>query len=97
MTTSIEAVYEGGVLRLKEPLSLPDGTLVRVAVSALPNGSAASGESLESTSQANAAPRKTPAEIMAEVAAASQDYDEAETSSINHDEVLYGWKKEARL
>lgn len=95
MTTSIEAVYEGGVLRLKEPLSLPEGTAVRVAVSALPNGngSAAPGDVV---SQANDTPRKTPAEIMAEIAAVSVDYGEEETSSINHDEVLYGWKKETQ-
>lgn len=93
MTTSIEAVYEGGVLRLKEPLSLPEGTLVRVAVSALPNGSAALEQSV---AQESHAPRKTPAEIMAEIAAVSVDYGEEETTSINHDEVLYGWKKETQ-
>lgn len=34
MTTNIKAIYEQGVLRLKEPLSLPDGTQVDVTVSA---------------------------------------------------------------
>ena len=32
MTTNLKAIYEKGVLRLKEPLSLPDGTQVDVTV-----------------------------------------------------------------
>ncbi len=32
MTTNLKAIYEQGVLRLKEPLSLPDGTQVEVTV-----------------------------------------------------------------
>ena len=32
MTTNLKAIYEQGVLRLKEPLSLPDGTPVEVTV-----------------------------------------------------------------
>ncbi len=32
MTTNLKAIYEQGVLRLKEPLSLPDGTPVDVTV-----------------------------------------------------------------
>ncbi len=32
MTTNLKATYEQGVLRLKEPLSLPDGTQVDVTV-----------------------------------------------------------------
>jgi predicted DNA-binding antitoxin AbrB/MazE fold protein len=32
MTTNLKAIYEQGVLRLKEPLSLPDGTQVDVTV-----------------------------------------------------------------
>lgn len=34
MTANLKAIYEQGVLRLKEPLSLPDGTQVDVTVSA---------------------------------------------------------------
>lgn len=34
MTTSIEAVYERGVLRLKEPVALADGTIVEVTITA---------------------------------------------------------------
>jgi predicted DNA-binding antitoxin AbrB/MazE fold protein len=32
MTTNLKAIYEQGVLRLDEPLSLPDGTHVDVTV-----------------------------------------------------------------
>jgi predicted DNA-binding antitoxin AbrB/MazE fold protein len=32
MTTPLKAIYEQGVLRLKEPLSLPDGAQVDVTV-----------------------------------------------------------------
>lgn len=32
MTTNLKAIYEQGVLRLKEPLALPDGTQVDITV-----------------------------------------------------------------
>jgi len=32
VTTTIEAVYERGVLRLKEPVALADGTTVEVTI-----------------------------------------------------------------
>jgi predicted DNA-binding antitoxin AbrB/MazE fold protein len=32
MTTNLKAIYEHGVLRLKEPLSLPDGTQVDITL-----------------------------------------------------------------
>ena len=32
MTTTVEAIYERGVLRLKEPISLAEGTEVEVIV-----------------------------------------------------------------
>ena len=32
MTTTIEAVYERGVLRLKEPVAIEDGTIVEVTI-----------------------------------------------------------------
>lgn len=32
MTTTIQAVYERGVLRLKEPIELADGTTVEVTI-----------------------------------------------------------------
>jgi len=33
MTTNLKAIYENGVLRLEEPLPLPEGTEVDVSVS----------------------------------------------------------------
>ena len=36
VTTAIEAVYEGGVLRPLEPLPLPEHTHVRISVETLP-------------------------------------------------------------
>ena len=36
MTRTVDAVYEGGVLRLKEPMPLPEGAHVSVTV-ALPD------------------------------------------------------------
>lgn len=38
MTTNLKAIYENGVLRLKEPLSLPDGVEVDVQVTASDQG-----------------------------------------------------------
>ncbi|HLG14091.1 MAG TPA: antitoxin family protein [Blastocatellia bacterium] len=32
MTTTIQAVYERGLLRLKEPIPLSDGTIVEVTI-----------------------------------------------------------------
>ena len=32
MTTTIKAVYERGVLRLKEPVAIEDGTIVEVTI-----------------------------------------------------------------
>lgn len=36
MTTAVDAVYEGGVLRPLQPLALPEHTQVRVSVETLP-------------------------------------------------------------
>ncbi|MFN2456069.1 MAG: antitoxin family protein [Pyrinomonadaceae bacterium] len=35
MTTTIEAIYEQGVLRLKEPLAIADGEVVEVTITTL--------------------------------------------------------------
>ncbi len=39
MTTAVDAVYEDGVLRPLQPLSLPEHTHVRVSVETLPEDS----------------------------------------------------------
>jgi predicted DNA-binding antitoxin AbrB/MazE fold protein len=38
MTTNLKAIYENGVLRLEEPLSLPNGAAVDVQVTASDEG-----------------------------------------------------------
>jgi predicted DNA-binding antitoxin AbrB/MazE fold protein len=82
---TIEAVYEHGVLRPLEPLSLPEGAHVRVSVA----GKAGSDEVPKEVSR----PQKTPAQILAEIAALSEHHGVMETASVNHDEILYGWKR----
>ncbi len=37
MTTGVEAIYEGGLLRLLQPLALPEHSHVRLSVETLPN------------------------------------------------------------
>ena len=37
MTTAVEAIYEDGLLRLLQPLSLPEHTHVRLSVETLPD------------------------------------------------------------
>lgn len=44
MTANLKAIYENGVLRLKEPLSLPDGAEVEVTVTSHEEGN---GEQLQ--------------------------------------------------
>jgi predicted DNA-binding antitoxin AbrB/MazE fold protein len=83
-TTTIEAVYEQGVLRLARPIDLADGT--RVDVTITPREQAAP--------QDPSAPRKkTPAEIVAEIAAMANPSEHPTDDARRHDEILYGWKK----
>jgi len=89
MSTTVEAIYEGGILRLKAPMPLADGTAVRVTVEALP--------APESPPTGEPSPRrKSPAEIMEEISACYEDHGEGGETSISehHDEILYGWKKD---
>ena len=83
---TIEAVYEHGVLRPLEPLALPEGARVRVSVAGKP----ASGEKpAKKVSES----QKTPAQILAEIAALTIEGKQDEFSGRDHDEVLYGWKR----
>ena len=77
MTTTIEAVYERGVLRLKEPLALADGTTVEVTITS----SEPSGEN------------KTPAEILSAIASLPVEGDGQLFSGRDHDQLLYGEKR----
>lgn len=76
MTTTVEAVYEHGVLRLKEPVALADGTIVEVTITT----SESSGEN------------KTPAEILSAIAALPVEGDGQPFSGRDHDKILYGEK-----
>jgi predicted DNA-binding antitoxin AbrB/MazE fold protein len=80
MSTTIEAVYERGVLRPSRPIDLAEGTRVEVIVIARrPAG--ASGP---------APGKRTPAEILAEVAAMPMESSPEGFSGEDHDEILYG-------
>lgn len=88
MTTRTQAIYENGMLRLTQSLELPEGTAVEVTIET--NGASNANSVNGATTEAAIQPKKTPAEIMAEIAALSVDYGEEETSSRDHDQVLYG-------
>ena len=79
MVTTVEAVYEHGVLRLIQPLLLPEGTHVEVTV----------------TPKAPAPATRTPAEILAAIAAKPWPAVDGETASRDHDASLYVDSKHA--
>jgi predicted DNA-binding antitoxin AbrB/MazE fold protein len=67
-------MYEQGVLRLMQPIMLPEGTRVDVTV----------------TPKVQADLTSTPAEILAAIAAKAVTRDAEEYSSRDHDRLLYG-------
>lgn len=76
MTTTVEAIYEQGVLRLKEPIALAEGAQVEVIVitrDAIQNGA-------------------HPAEILSTIAALPLEGKNDGFSGRDHDEILYGAK-----
>lgn len=73
MTITIEAVYEQGILRLLQPIPLAEGTRVEVTVI-----------STEAKSE-----KKTPAEILAKIAAMPLEASHDEFSGQDHDKILY--------
>ena len=76
MATKVEAIYEQGVFRLKQPIPLADGTLVEITI--------VIGEEGELD--------QTPARILASIAALPlQDGGEV-FSGRDHDRILYGDK-----
>ncbi|MDQ3815903.1 MAG: antitoxin family protein [Armatimonadota bacterium] len=81
--TTVEAIYENGVLRLLEPLELDEGTRVEVVV--IPDGVAQ-----PDVTEPQQKDQRTPAEILAEIAALSVDHGRVETASVDHDKILYG-------
>jgi predicted DNA-binding antitoxin AbrB/MazE fold protein len=73
MTMTVEAIYEQGVLRLKEPVSLEDGAHVDVIVI---TREPASGNAKAS-------------EILADIAALPLEGNGEEFSGRDHDRILY--------
>ncbi len=78
MSTTIEAVYEQGTLRLSRPMNLAEGTRVEVIV-IVPQETDHPGLR-----------RKNAAEIMAEIAAMPMESSTEGFSGEDHDQVLYG-------
>jgi predicted DNA-binding antitoxin AbrB/MazE fold protein len=76
MTITIEAIYEQGVLRLIQPLSLAEGTRVEIIV----------------ITPAPAAEGRTPADILGAIAALPMEVGGEEFSGQDHDKILYGDK-----
>ncbi len=76
MTTTVEAIYEQGVLRLIQPLSLAEGTRVDVIV----------------ITQEPVAEGRAPADILAAITALPMEAGGEEFSGRDHDKILYGDK-----
>lgn len=74
MATTVEAVYEQGVLRLKKPVALAEGTTVEVII----------------ISREPAPGEATPADILAAIASLPLKGDSGEFSGRDHDQILYG-------
>ncbi len=74
MTMTVEAIYEHGILRLKEPISLAEGTLVEVIL----------------ITREPATDAVSPAEILARIAALPEEGSGEAFSGRDHDRILYG-------
>ena len=77
MTRAVSAVYEQGVLRLKEPVALADGADVEVII--------ITHDAVPLAEQAAA--------ILEELAAMPMEQDDGEFSGRDHDAILYGRKE----
>jgi predicted DNA-binding antitoxin AbrB/MazE fold protein len=82
MTTTVEAIYEQGILRLLRPIDLADGTRVEVVVTPC------------DLAPEDQPPRRkrTPAKVAAEIAALSMQSSPEGFSGEDHDRILYGEK-----
>ena len=76
MTMHVSAVYEKGVLRLKNALALPEGTAVQVVV----------------IHESHATNGQNPAALLADIAALPMEPGGKEFSGRDHDRILYGDK-----
>ena len=77
MTTTIDAVYEGGILRPLQTLDWQEGEQHTVTVQ-------------EGAPAALSYDPQRAVDIMAEIAALSNNTGEVETTSTDHDKILYG-------
>jgi predicted DNA-binding antitoxin AbrB/MazE fold protein len=80
MSTTVEAIYENGVLRLSRPIDLAEGTPVEVII-------------LPRSPQPQPQPqpgKRTPAEILAEIAAMATPNEHPTHDARDHDRILYG-------
>ncbi|MBI3946897.1 MAG: antitoxin family protein [Armatimonadetes bacterium] len=80
MTTTVDAIYEQGVLRPAQPIALPEGARVQVIVIAGRTGAAA----------------PSPAEILAEIAALPVGGPADGFAGRDHDRLLYGGREGRR-
>jgi predicted DNA-binding antitoxin AbrB/MazE fold protein len=80
MTPTLEAVYESGIFRPLEPVELPEGEHVWIVKK---QGDVQPVVSLTKEAQ-------SPADIVAEISALAVRHGTEETSSRDHDKVLYG-------
>lgn len=74
MSRTISAVYENGTLILDEPLAVSEGVKVEIIV----------------LSPKNKKSEKTPAELLAEIAALPMEGKGEKFSNRDHDRILYG-------
>ncbi len=105
MTTTVKAIFEGGLLRPLAPLGLSEGEEVDMTVRSRQEVAAPTPEYIEqllaefsadyetkdNLKTGSTAPDPKAAEILAAIAAMSvEPQDGPETGSIDHDKILYG-------
>ena len=73
MTITVQAVYEHGILRLAQPISLAEGTQVEVVV----------------TAHESKLEKVTPVKILRAIAALPLRGNDDEFSGVDHDRILY--------
>ena len=93
MTITVKAIYEHGVLRPIEPISLVEGTRVEVTV-ALSASKTTMQTAAKALAEAVLRPNsettdKTPEEILAAIAAMPMEGSKEAFSAQDHDRVLY--------
>lgn len=84
MAKPIQAVYEDGVFRPDEPPGLPDGTRVSIVVVTTEVGSAGRDTGEQDRR------RRSPLEMIEEIASLPLPSDRRRFSGRDHDRILYG-------